>query len=48
MDWNDVVDQRALEKKRLQEADLWVEPPPPSKPVGFPAEPEEVPVRTPV
>jgi lambda family phage portal protein len=48
MDWNDVVDQRALDKKRLQEADLWVEPPPPSKPVGFPAEPEEVPVRTPV
>lgn len=47
LDFNDVIDQRAVEKKRLQEAGLWQEPPPP-KPMGFPAEPEESPVRAPV
>jgi lambda family phage portal protein len=44
LDYNDVIDQRAIEKARLQEAGLWVEPPP-QKPTGFPAEPEETPVR---
>jgi lambda family phage portal protein len=44
LDYNDVIDQRAIEKKRLQEAGLWQEPPPP-KPMGFPAQPEETPVR---
>ena len=44
LDYNDVIDQRAKEKKQLQEADLWVEPPP-AKPVGFPAEPATAPVR---
>ena len=47
LDYNDVIDQRKIEKQRLQEAGLWVEPPPP-KPVGFPAQPEPVPIRTPV
>ena len=28
-DYNDVIDQRAIEKKRLQEADLWIDPAPP-------------------
>jgi lambda family phage portal protein len=44
LDWNDVVDQRQIEKQRLQEAGLWVAPPPP-KPTGSPAIPEETPVR---
>jgi len=46
LDFNDVIDQRSIEKARLQEAGLWQEPPPP-KPMGFPAEPEESPIRTP-
>jgi capsid protein len=46
LDYNDVIDQRQVEKQRLQEAGLWVEPPPP-KPVGFPAQPEETPVKEP-
>ena len=45
VDYNDVIDQRAKEKRQLQEAGLWVEAPPPAKPAGFPAQPEEVPVR---
>ena len=45
LDYNDVIDQRQIEKARLQEAGLWIEPPPPTKPTGFPANPEEVPVR---
>jgi lambda family phage portal protein len=44
LDYNDVIDQRRIEKQRLQEAGLWVEPPPP-KPFGFPAQPAEAPVR---
>jgi lambda family phage portal protein len=44
LDYNDVIDQRQIEKQRLQEAGLWVEPPP-AKPTGFPAEPAETPVR---
>ena len=47
LDYNDVIDQRAIEKQRLEEAGLWVAPPP-QKPVGFPAEPEETPVRAPL
>jgi lambda family phage portal protein len=46
LDYNDVIDQRWIEKKRLQAAGLWVEPAPP-KPLGFPAQPEEAPVREP-
>ncbi len=45
LDYNDVIDQRQIEKARLQEAGLWVEAPPPTKPTGFPAAPEEMPVR---
>jgi lambda family phage portal protein len=45
LDYNDVIDQRQIEKARLQEAGLWVDPPPPTKPTGFPAQPEEMPVR---
>jgi lambda family phage portal protein len=45
LDYNDVIDQRMIEKARLQEAGLWVEPAPPAKPMGFPAQPEETPVR---
>jgi lambda family phage portal protein len=45
LDYNDVIDQRMIEKKRLQEAGLWVDPAPPTKPLGFPAQPEEMPVR---
>ena len=37
LDYNDVIDQRQIEKARLQEAGLWIEPPPPTKPTGFPA-----------
>lgn len=44
VDYNDVIDQRSKEKRQLQEAGLWVEPPP-AKPLGFPAEPNETPVR---
>lgn len=44
LDYNDVIDQRQIEKQRLEEAGLWVAPPPP-KPTGFPAEPEATPVR---
>lgn len=47
LDYNDVIDQRAIEKKRLQEAGLWQEPTQPQKSMGFPAQPEEIPVRTP-
>jgi lambda family phage portal protein len=47
LDYNDVIDQRMIEKQRLQAAGLWVEPPPP-KPFGFPAQPEMAPVREPV
>lgn len=47
LDWAEVIDQRQIEKQRLQEAGLWVEPPPP-KPMGYPAAPEEAPVREPV
>lgn len=45
LDYNDVIDQRMIEKARLQEAGLWVDPAPPTKPLGFPAEPEAMPVR---
>lgn len=45
LDYNDVIDQRQIEKARLKEADLWVDPAPPTKPLGFPANPEETPVR---
>ena len=47
LDYNDVIDQRAIEKKRLQEADLWQEPTTPPKSFGFPAQPEETAVREP-
>jgi len=48
MDYNDVIDQRMIEKQRLQEAGLWQEPTLPPKSMGFPAQPEETPIRTPV
>jgi lambda family phage portal protein len=48
MDWNDVLDQRALEVARLKELDLYQPPPPPTKPTGTPAAPEDTPVREPV
>ena len=48
MDYNDVIDQRSIEKQRLQEAGLWQEPTLPPKSMGFPAEPEPTPIRTPV
>jgi lambda family phage portal protein len=43
-DYNDVLDQRALEIARMKELDLYVAPPPPLA-MGSPAEPEETPVR---
>jgi len=46
-DYKDIIDQRAIEKKQLQEAGLWVDPTPPTKTAGFPAQPEEVPFREP-
>lgn len=45
LDYNDVIDQRSIEKKRLKEADLWQEPTTPPKSPGFPAQPEETQVR---
>jgi lambda family phage portal protein len=45
LDYNDVIDQRQIEKKRLMEAGLWEAPAPPTKPLGYPAEPEEAPLR---
>jgi len=47
LDYNDVIDQRAIEKQRLQEAGLWQEPTTPPKSFGFPAQPEETAVREP-
>jgi len=47
LDWNEVLEQRALEEARLKELGLYV-PPPPPKPTGTPAEPQEAPVREPV
>jgi lambda family phage portal protein len=47
LDWNDVLEQRALEQAKLKQLGLYVAPPPP-KPAGSPAEPEPVPVREPV
>jgi lambda family phage portal protein len=47
LDWNDVLEQRALEQAKLKQLGLYVAPPPP-KPAGEPAEPEPVPVREPV
>ena len=48
LDWNEVLEQRALEIARMKELDLYVPPPPPTKPVGEPATPETIPVREPV
>ena len=44
LDYIDVIDQRQIEQQQLKAAGLWQAPPPP-KPMGFPAEPEEAPVR---
>ena len=48
LDWNEVLEQRALEMSRLKQLDLYVAPPPPTKPTGEPAEPEQTPVREPI
>jgi lambda family phage portal protein len=45
LDYNEVIDQRQIEKKRLQAAGLWQDPAMPPKSPGFPAQPEEIPVR---
>jgi lambda family phage portal protein len=47
LDWQEVLEQRALEQNRLKELGLYVAPPP-AKPKGEPAEPEQTPVREPV
>ena len=48
LDWNEVLEQRALETARLKQLGLYVAPPPPPTPTGEPAEPEPMPVREPV
>lgn len=48
LDWNEVLEQRALETARLKQLGLYVAPPPPLRPTGEPAEPETTPVREPV
>lgn len=48
LDYNDVIDQRMIEKQRLMEAGLWQEPTTPPKGFGFPAQPVSTPVRAPV
>jgi lambda family phage portal protein len=45
LDYNDVIDQQQIEKQRLMEAGLWQEPTQPKPNAGFPADPEETPVR---
>jgi lambda family phage portal protein len=48
LDWNDVLEQRALEIARMKELDLYTPPVPPTVPVSTPETPETVPVREPV
>jgi lambda family phage portal protein len=43
-DWMEVLEQAAIERERLKQLGLYVEPPPPA-PVGSPAEPTVTPVR---
>jgi lambda family phage portal protein len=48
LDYNDVLEQRALEIQRMKELDLYIPPVPPTKPESVPETPEPVPVREPV